>query len=43
MKVLAAVKLHSLNNKKMLSHAEFRDVAPAKFAIATECLYLQPQ
>ena len=29
MKVLQAVKLHSLNNKKMLSHAEFRDVARA--------------
>ena len=27
MKVLQAVKLHSLKNKKMLSHAEFRDVA----------------
>jgi isopropylmalate/homocitrate/citramalate synthase len=29
MKVLQAVKLHSLKNKKMLSHAEFRDVARA--------------
>jgi len=29
MKVLAAVKAHSLKNKKMLSHAEFRDVARA--------------
>jgi isopropylmalate/homocitrate/citramalate synthase len=29
MKVLQAVKLHSLTNKKMLSHAEFRDVARA--------------
>jgi isopropylmalate/homocitrate/citramalate synthase len=29
MKVLQAVKLHSLNNKKMLTHAEFRDVARA--------------
>ena len=29
MKVLQAVKPHSLNNKKMLSHAEFRDVARA--------------
>jgi isopropylmalate/homocitrate/citramalate synthase len=29
MKVLQAVKLHSLANKKMLSHAEFRDVARA--------------
>jgi isopropylmalate/homocitrate/citramalate synthase len=27
MKVLQAVKLHSLNNKKMLTHAEFRDLA----------------
>jgi isopropylmalate/homocitrate/citramalate synthase len=27
MKVLQAVKLHSLKNKKMLSKAEFRDVA----------------
>ena len=27
MKVLQAVKLHSLKNKKMLTHAEFRDVA----------------
>jgi hypothetical protein len=27
MKVLQAVKLHSLNNKKMLSKAEFRDRA----------------
>ena len=27
MKVLQAVKLHSLKNKKMLSHAEFRDLA----------------
>jgi len=29
MKVLQAVKLHSLKNKKMLTHAEFRDVARA--------------
>jgi isopropylmalate/homocitrate/citramalate synthase len=29
MKVLQAVKLHSLKNKKMLSHAEFRDLARA--------------
>ena len=29
MKVLAAVKQHSLKNKKMLSHAEFRDLARA--------------
>jgi isopropylmalate/homocitrate/citramalate synthase len=29
MKVLQAVKLHSLNNKKMLTHAEFRDLARA--------------
>ena len=27
MKVLQATKLHSLKNKKMLSHAEFRDLA----------------
>ncbi|HXX26192.1 MAG TPA: hypothetical protein VEJ40_06000 [Pseudolabrys sp.] len=27
LKVLQAVKLHSLNNKKMLTHAEFRDLA----------------
>ena len=27
MKVLQAVKLHSLKNKKMLTHAEFRDLA----------------
>jgi len=27
MKVLQATKLYSLNNKKMLSHAEFRDLA----------------
>ena len=29
MKVLQAVKAHSLKNKKMLSHAEFRDLARA--------------
>jgi len=29
MKVLQAVKLHSLKNKKMLTHAEFRDLARA--------------
>jgi isopropylmalate/homocitrate/citramalate synthase len=29
MKVLAAVKLHSLRNKRMLTHAEFRDLARA--------------
>ena len=29
MKALQAAKLHSLANKKMLSHAEFRDVARA--------------
>jgi len=28
-KVLAAVKLHSLKNEKMLTHAEFRDLARA--------------
>ena len=27
MKITAAVKMHSLKNKKMLSHAEFRDLA----------------
>ncbi len=34
MKVLQAVKLHSLKNKKMLSHAEFRDVAQSPGLIA---------
>jgi len=29
MKVLAAVKLHSLRNKRMLTHAEFRDLTRA--------------
>jgi isopropylmalate/homocitrate/citramalate synthase len=29
MKVLQAVKAYSLKNKKMLSHAEFRDLARA--------------
>jgi isopropylmalate/homocitrate/citramalate synthase len=27
LKIMAAVKMHSLKNKKMLSHAEFRDLA----------------
>src|SRR5664280_1040070 len=36
MKVLQAVKLHSLTNKKMLSHAEFRDVARATLGRAQQ-------
>ena len=36
MKVLQAVKLHSLTNKKMLSRAEFRDLARAKLGRAQQ-------
>ena len=36
MKIMQAVKAHSLKSKKMLSHAEFRDVARATLGRAQQ-------
>jgi isopropylmalate/homocitrate/citramalate synthase len=36
MKILQATKLHSLKNKKMLTHAEFRDLAKSVLSRAQQ-------